>query len=172
MVETGSKDSHILPTYHYSPGGGGGGGGAEQLGFNTSALYWILGLKFQISRTICLLAEAGKICVWDSNSTSKQEPKKKLEKESFYLLLYKKITQISRSLYISFCSTIWGYGTIYMKTWISQIITRSACFSPFLYLFFFPWTLTWTNLNWNYTSSHFFSQSKQNTSVFPAFFPS
>lgn len=39
MVETGSKDSHILPTYHYSPGGGGGGGGAEQLGFNTSALY-------------------------------------------------------------------------------------------------------------------------------------
>lgn len=83
MVETGSKDSHILPTYHYSPGGGGGGGGAEQLGFNTSALYWILGLKFQISRTICLLAEAGKICVWDSNSTSKQEPKKKLEEGSF-----------------------------------------------------------------------------------------
>lgn len=39
MVETGSKDCHILPTYHYSPGGGGGGGGAEQLGFNTSALY-------------------------------------------------------------------------------------------------------------------------------------
>ena len=39
MVETGSKDSHILPTYHYSPGGGGRGGGAEQLGFNTSALY-------------------------------------------------------------------------------------------------------------------------------------
>ena len=31
MVETGSKDSHILPTYHYSPGGGGrGGGGAKK----------------------------------------------------------------------------------------------------------------------------------------------
>lgn len=69
--------------------------------------------------------------------TTKQEPKKKLEEGSFYLLLYKKITQISRSLYISFYSIIWGYGNIYVKTGISQIITRSACFSPFLYLFYF-----------------------------------